>query len=727
MNTLQVLLEQIPAFLHPEVKAIADNTLHLQNSLQVCVVGEFSTGKSSLINALLGAALLPTAREETTALPTFISYAPQLQFELINTDRTSTVISQTQFEQYTVAAPDNALCSSLLYPAEWLTDITLIDLPGLGSQSQRHSEYTHAQISAADTIIYLVSPRGPSQGDLNLLRLIKQYGKHLMIAVAQWDSIEQSIQEGEQAPNLNEWQAKIAQETGVDLVLIGVSKYGYGRDEVIGFLQETKQCVHLIREQRFYAELEPLLNNSLGALKAEQTVCAASGVEETQALQTELLSQRQTLLGIKSDLYARSNQDQHQLEQQAEHIIAEKRTQLATGLNDLSPATREDDWPVFTEAAYQQLKTQVLVTADDLKALSGNYGQLNLPDLDIQQFNLRLPSPIKIELDNFLDTSRLSLLQVELEQKQQMADSELTKINSLPVVNIEGTLQQISELRAERNTISQQELPRISPDQIGGEDGALLGKTIGNALDVAFIVFEGPAVILKALSMLGKTTKVIQTAGKLLPVINDPRLGFLEKLSFSYWGEQLGRHYDQNTQGLGRIDPQVEAERSRLLQENEKQIAAQRAELQRLEDLKQQRDYSSWALEQNQKEQQRLNANIQALQAKAEVSHREAEAEAIRQQQALFDSYRQQIIKQSLVHFDQQTRPMVDLLRTTCKRYWQEQVESTLAQRLQAIDSLNQQLQQAPEQKQLTLTVLQDQETQLQTVLNYLREGRYVA
>ena len=70
---------------------------------------------------------------------------------------------------------------------------------------------------------------------------------------------------------------------------------------------------------------------------------------------------------------------------------------------------------------------------------------------------------------------------------------------------------------------------------------------------------------------------------------------------------------------------------------------------------------------------------------------------------------------------------MVDLLRTTCKRYWQEQVESTLAQRLQAIDSLNQQLQQAPEQKQLTLTVLQDQETQLQTVLNYLREGRYVA
>jgi predicted GTPase/type II secretory pathway pseudopilin PulG len=730
MNTLQVLLEKLPTYLHPEVQAIADNTLHAQNSLQVCLVGEFSTGKSSLINALLGEALLPTAREETTALPTFINYAPELQFELINTDGTNTAISQTQFAQYTVAAPDNALCSLLRYPAEWLTGLTLIDLPGLGSQSQRHSDYTHAQISAADTIIYLLSPRGASQGDLNLLRLIKQYGKHLMIAVAQWDSIEQSVQEGEQAPDLIEWQAKIAQETGVDLELIGVSKYGHRRDTVINFLQDTKQRVQSIREQRFYAELEPLLNNCLGALKSEQTVCAASGAEETQALHTELLNQRQTLLGIKSDLYERSNQDQNQLEQHAEQITSQHRTQLTTVLNDLSPAVQMDDWQVFTESAYQHLKSQVLATTDDLKALSGHYGQLNLPDVDIQQFNLRLPPPAVIELDNFLDSSRLSVLQAELEQKQQSADSELAKINGLPVVNVENTLQQISELRAERNAIAQQELPRITQTMAGSEDAAQLGKNIGHALDIGFIVFEGPLVIAKALSMLGKTAKTakaIHIMGKVSQVVSEPSLGFLEKLSFSYWGEQLGRRFDQPTQNLDIIDPQAEAEQRKLLQENEKQIAAQRAELHRLEDLQQQRDYSSWALEQNKKEQQRLNANIQALQERAKAAQREAEAEAIRQQQALLDNYRQQIIKQSLVNFDQQTRPMVDLLRTTCKRYWQEQVESTLAQRLQTIDTLNQQLQQAPEQKQATLATLQQQSEQVQAVLNSLKGKAYVA
>lgn len=730
MNTVQTMLEQLPASLHPEIEAIANNTLHTQTPLRVCVVGEFSTGKSSLINTLLGEILLPTAREETTALPTFIEYSPELRVELVNTDGLTSLITQEQFSEYTVTAPDNALCSILHYPAQWLNGLTLIDLPGLGSQSQRHSDYTHAQISAADTIIYLLSARGTTQGDLKLLRLIKQYGKHLMIAVAQWDSIEQSIQDGEHAPDLIEWQAQIAQETGVDLALIGVSKYGHGRDAVISFLQQTKQCVQTIREQRFYAELIPLLNNAVGYLAGEQAVCAANSVEENQALHTELLSQRQALLTIKSDLYERSNQDQTQLEQQAQQLIDQHREQLNSVLINLPVIRQTDDWQTLTESAYQHLQTQVLATADDLKNLSATYGQLNLPDIDIKQFNLRLPPPETIELDDFIDTSRLAVLQAELEYKQQMAENDLAKVNALPVVNIEDTSQQLRELRAERTSIVQQELPRTTQIIEGSDDGAQIGKNVGQLLDIALIVFEGPAVILKAASMLGKgakAAKVVHNVTKITHAIKSSNLDFLEKLSLSYWGEQLGKRFDQPTQTIDIIDPYAEAEQRKLLQEQDKQIATQRAELRRLEDLQQQRDYSSWALERNLKEQQRIKASIQALQEKAEAAQREAQAEAIRQQQALLDSYRQQLVNQSLVNFDQQTRPMIDLLRTTCKQYWHDHVETTLVQRLQTIEDLGQQLQQAPEQKQAALAGLQQQVTQIQLVLNTLKAGSNVA
>ena len=72
MTVVKNTLAQLPSMLHAAVQTVADKTVHVNMPLAVCVVGEFSTGKSSLINALLGGALLPTAREETTALPTFI-------------------------------------------------------------------------------------------------------------------------------------------------------------------------------------------------------------------------------------------------------------------------------------------------------------------------------------------------------------------------------------------------------------------------------------------------------------------------------------------------------------------------------------------------------------------------------------------------------------------------------------------------------------------------------
>jgi ribosome biogenesis GTPase A len=720
MNLEQTLLEKLPTALQAEVENIANKTINLPTPLRVCVVGEFSTGKSSLINALLGEILLPTAREETTALPTFIEYAPELQLELVNTEAASTSITQEQFSQYTVSAPDNALYTVLRYPTQWLNGLTLIDLPGLGSQSQRHSDYTHAQISAADAILYLLSARGATQGDLKLLRLIKQYGKHLMITVAQWDSIEQSIQEGEHAPDLIEWQAQIAEETGVDLALSGVSKYGHGRDVIIAFLQQTKQNLQDIREQRFQAELVPLLTNTLGQLNTQQSICTANSIEENQNLHTELLKQRQTLLTIKTDLYSRSNQDQSQLEQQAQQLTSQHRQQLNTTLNDLTMMPHTDQWQALTESAYQQLQRQVFATADNLKNLSTTYGQLNLPDIDIQQFNLRLPTPATIELNSFIDTSRLSALQAKLEQKQQSANTELSKINDLQRSSINDTLQQLNELRAERISIAQQELPRTTQTIEGNDDRAKIGKNIGQLLDLALIAFEGPVLMIpKAASMLGQGAKVTNIA-------KSSNLGFLEKLSLSYWGEQLGKRFDQPTQTIEIIDPEAEAEQHRQLQEQDKQITVQRMELHRLEDLQQQNDYSSWALEQNLKEQQRLTASIRNLQEKAEAAQREAQSDAIHQQQALLDNYRQQLVNQSLIHFDQQIRPMIDLLRNTCKHYWQVHVEMTLAQRLETIDALSQQLQQGPEQKQAALVGLQQQMTHVQAVLNALKVNSHV-
>ncbi|MFW9606211.1 MAG: dynamin family protein, partial [Pseudomonas sp.] len=47
------------------------------DSIRLVVLGEFSRGKSSLVNALLGIELLPTSMEATTAINTFVRALPE--------------------------------------------------------------------------------------------------------------------------------------------------------------------------------------------------------------------------------------------------------------------------------------------------------------------------------------------------------------------------------------------------------------------------------------------------------------------------------------------------------------------------------------------------------------------------------------------------------------------------------------------------------------------------
>lgn len=727
MKIFEEVVEQLPTQLQTDAATIANQTINAKTPLRVCIVGEFSAGKSSLINALLGENLLPSAREETTALPTFIEYAPELGFELVNIDGVSESITAELFALYTVNAPANAVCSTLYHPSDWLKNLSLIDLPGLGSQSQRHSDYTVAQISAADAIIYLLSPRGATQGDLKTLQTIKNYGKHVFIGVSQWDTIEASIAEGEHAPDLIQWQNHISDAVGLVVPLHGVSKFGHGRDAIIAFLAQTKSHLHLIREQRFIAELKPFLTNALGQLNAEQEVCNAKSVEETQALHNALLAQKETLLTLKSELYGRSDADQNKLEQKALQLVQLHSETLAIALGK-TPLVKQDDWQIFTDTAHELLQNHVALTAQDLTDLSNSYGQLDLPAVDVQKFNLNLPPPKTIALEDFIDNSRLSLLQSELEQKQRDAIANEAKINALSDVNVDDANQQLRALRAERNEIANQELPRISQTIEGDNSGSQFGRNIGQLLDIGLIVFQPQLALLKLPAMLSSGSKVIAAAKTAQQIISHPQaapilnqFGFLEKMSLSYWGEQLGKQYDQPAQTIEVIDPRIEAEQQRALQEQDKQIATQRAELQRLENLQQERAYSGWALEQNQKEQQLLKESIQAAQEKAVTAKKSAELEQIRQQNALLESYRQQLVNQSLLHFDQQTRPMLALLRQTCKGYWLDYVEKALTESLQRIDVLNVQLQQAPEQKQATLTGLQQQISQVQTVLNSIK------
>ena len=70
-----------------------------------------------------------------TALPTFIEHGAAQSMVLVGPDGSTLPLDLDGFRQATSQAPDGAVGATLALPLEWLRDVTVVDLPGLGSVS----------------------------------------------------------------------------------------------------------------------------------------------------------------------------------------------------------------------------------------------------------------------------------------------------------------------------------------------------------------------------------------------------------------------------------------------------------------------------------------------------------------------------------------------------------------------------------------------------------------
>jgi GTPase Era involved in 16S rRNA processing len=156
--------------------------------LQLAVLGQFKRGKSTFINALLGAPLLPIAVVPLTAVPIFISWRadplvrvgfmqdrPPEQITSHHADAIREFLFRFVAEE---ANPKNRLGVDrvdLCYPAEILADGTvLIDTPGVGSTFRHNTEAAFRVIPECDAVLFVVSADPPlTDTELDYLRQLK--------------------------------------------------------------------------------------------------------------------------------------------------------------------------------------------------------------------------------------------------------------------------------------------------------------------------------------------------------------------------------------------------------------------------------------------------------------------------------------------------------------------------------------------------------------------------
>lgn len=163
-----------------------------QDSFNMVIVGEFSRGKSTFINALLGKRILPSSTKPTTTIINKISFGEEPEFNLHF--RESDIIKKIDEEEFkditAKVEPDYddefevneyneylKLISSISYadikyPTEICKEgIEIIDTPGTNDLDQAREEITFSFIPQSDIAILLLSANQIlSQSEINFLK-----------------------------------------------------------------------------------------------------------------------------------------------------------------------------------------------------------------------------------------------------------------------------------------------------------------------------------------------------------------------------------------------------------------------------------------------------------------------------------------------------------------------------------------------------------------------------
>jgi small GTP-binding protein len=142
------------------VAAISDLAAERTRPLRLAIVGEFNAGKSTLINALIGADVAPTGVLPTTATLHHLRWAPdpiaRISFGLGH-DPPERIVPLGDLRQ-TLKSLDTSTIRrvELLMPLAFLVRVEILDTPGFNAPNPQHARIALMAFEEADAAIWLL-------------------------------------------------------------------------------------------------------------------------------------------------------------------------------------------------------------------------------------------------------------------------------------------------------------------------------------------------------------------------------------------------------------------------------------------------------------------------------------------------------------------------------------------------------------------------------------------
>src|SRR5215217_6113875 len=142
-------------------RALAD----LEEMFLLVIVGEFNSGKSAFVNALLGADISAEGVTPTTDRITVLRHAD----EPVEKERRDGVLERG-------------------YPNEFLREIAIVDTPGTNAIIRHHEELSRGFVPRSDLVLFVTSAERPlTESERDYLELIRDWGKKILLIINKAD------------------------------------------------------------------------------------------------------------------------------------------------------------------------------------------------------------------------------------------------------------------------------------------------------------------------------------------------------------------------------------------------------------------------------------------------------------------------------------------------------------------------------------------------------------
>src|SRR5512136_2666807 len=139
--------------------------LQLDELFLIVVVGEFNAGKSALINALLGAKILPEGVTPTTSRVTLVKWAEQAGEQVVDQN----------FSVFT-------------HPLLLLHELNIVDTPGTNAVLRQHERLTEDFVPRSDLVLFVTSADRPmTESERQFLERIQAWGKKVVMTLNKID------------------------------------------------------------------------------------------------------------------------------------------------------------------------------------------------------------------------------------------------------------------------------------------------------------------------------------------------------------------------------------------------------------------------------------------------------------------------------------------------------------------------------------------------------------